>query len=300
MQTPDNFQHFKAGFIAVVGRPNVGKSTLINELIGQKLSITSHKPQTTRHRINAINSTDEYQMVLVDTPGIHIGNKRALNSYMNKTASSSLVGVDVVLWLLDSHHFTKEDERVLEHIKTVECPVICCLNKIDKFNTKPDILKQLTKLAQFHQGEIIPISAFNKKDVAYLKNHIIGLLPQQAPIFDPNYLTDRSDKFIVAEFIREKLMRRLSDELPYGATVEIEHFKQENGLYRISAKILVERDSQKRIVIGKQGQMLKDIGTDARKNIEDFLNSKVYLKLWVKTQENWSDDKRSLQSLGYD
>ena len=298
--TANNHSNFKAGFIAVVGRPNVGKSTLVNELIGQKISITSHKAQTTRHRINAIDSTDDYQMILVDTPGIHIGNKRALNSYMNRTASSTLMGVDVILWLLDSSYFTKEDERVLEHIKQAQCPVICCLNKIDKFNHKVDVIKQLEKLGQTYDGQIIPISAFNKKDIAYLRSQILICLPTQPAIFDPDYLTDRSDKFIVAEFIREKLMRLLSKELPYGVTVEIEYFKLENKIHRINAKILVERESQKRIVIGKQGQMLKKIGTDARKNIEDFLNTKIYLKLWVKTQNNWSDDKRSLQSLGYD
>lgn len=295
-----NSVKFKAGFIAVVGRPNVGKSTLINELIGQKLSITSHKPQTTRHRINAIKTTYEYQMVLVDTPGIHLDNKKALNSYMNRTATSSLLDVDVVLWLLDSAHFTKEDARVLEHIKQVDCPVLCCINKIDKFSNKALILNQLSVISKQYGGNIIPISAFNKKDVAYLKDEIIKHLPEQAAIFDHNCLTDRSDKFIVSEFIREQLMRLLSDELPYGATVEIEHFKQEGALIKIAAKILVERESQKCIIIGKQGEMLKNIGTNARKNIQNHLNSKVYLKLWVKTQDNWSDNKRSLQSLGYD
>lgn len=291
---------FKAGFIAVVGRPNVGKSTLINELIGQKLSITSHKPQTTRHNINAISSTNEYQLVLVDTPGIHLNDKKALNSYMNRAATSSLFNVDVVLWLLDSKHFTKEDARVLAHIKQVACPVICCINKIDKFRDKILILKQLSIISKQYSGNIIPISAFNKKDVSYLKSEIIKYLPEQAAIFNPDYLTDRSDKFIVSEFIREQLIRLLSDELPYGVTVEIEYFKQETTIIKIAAKILVERESQKRIIIGKQGEMLKKIGSNARKNIQNHLNSKIFLKLWVKTQENWSDDKHKLQSLGYD
>lgn len=291
---------FKAGFVAIVGKPNVGKSTLTNELLGQKLSITSHKPQTTRHRINAIDSTDDYQLVLIDTPGIHIGAKRALNSYMNRAATSSLAGVDVVLWLLDSTHFTTEDERVLSHLASVECPIICCLNKIDKFTDKTQLLNQLNKISGQYQGEIVPISAFNKKDVAYLKKLLLDKLPEQTAIFDPDYLTDRSDKFLVSEFIREKLMRLLAQEIPYGVTVEIEHFKQEKKLVKIAAKILVERNSQKRIIIGKQGEMLKKIGTDARKDIEAHLDNKVFLKLWVKTQKNWSDDKQGLHSLGYD
>lgn len=292
--------HFKAGFVAVVGKPNVGKSTLINELIGQKLNITSHKPQTTRHRINSIDTTSKHQLILVDTPGIHLHNKNALNRYMNRTASGVLNDVDVVLWLLDSHQFGQEDRRVLQHIKQVQCPTICCINKIDKFKSKTQLLAHLSLSHQHHQfSDIVPISAFNKKDVAYLKVQILKYLPTQPAIFDPNYLTDKSEQFIIAEFIREKLVRLLAKELPYGVTVEVEQFSQVRNSYRIAAKILVERASQKRIIIGKNGKMLKQIGSDARYSIEHFLLAKVYLKLWVSIASDWRNSRHRLESLGY-
>ncbi len=295
-----NNNKFRAGFIAVVGRPNVGKSTLINELIGQKLTITSSKPQTTRHRINAICTTDEYQMVLVDTPGVHIGKNRALNAYMNKTTTNALVGVDVVLWLVEVDKYTREDAKVLEYLAN-NSNIICCINKIDKLKDKQDILVKISELSNKTKiNNIIPISAFSKKDVEYLKRQILGHLPAQNIIFEGNYITDRSERFLVAEFIREKLVRYLKKELPYGVTVDIEYFKFAQQRYNIAAKILVERSSQKSIVIGDKGLMLKKIGSDARKNIEGLLGAKVFLKLWVKTKKNWSDNKQGLQSLGYD
>ncbi len=293
--------NFKSGFIAVVGRPNVGKSTLVNEFIGQKLSITSHRPQTTRHRIHAIDTSDTYQMVFVDTPGMHINNKKAINAYMNRTASASVNEVDVILWLIEANKWTKEDARALEHVSRAEAPVILCINKIDTLKSPAELLPFLQTLgAKYSPEETFPLSAFNKRDTRQLRTQILKYLPEQAPIFDKNFITDRSEKFVVAEFIREKLIRNLSEELPYDLTVEIEKYELDNRLQRISARIYVEKTSQKRIVIGKQGAMLKKIGTEARISIENFLDRKVFLQLWVKVSGGWSDNKRSLASLGYD
>jgi len=292
---------FQSGFIAVVGRPNVGKSTLINELIGQKLSITSHKPQTTRHRIHAIDTQTNYQMIFVDTPGIHIGNKKAINSYMNKTASSSLSEVDMILWLVEALKWTKEDERVMEHLTKIKVPIILCVNKIDNLNTKDEILPYLENLGEkFQANEVFPLSAFKKNHTNGLRKLILKHLPQQEALFESDYVTDRSQRFVVAEFIREKLMRNLSNELPYDLTVEIEKFDLDGQMYRIAARIFVEKSSQKSIVIGDKGKMLKQIGEESRVSIEGFLEKKVFLELWVKVRQGWSNDKRALASLGYD
>ena len=293
--------NFQSGFIAVIGRPNVGKSTLINELIGQKLSITSHKPQTTRHRIHAIDTQTNYQMIFVDTPGIHIGNKKAINSYMNKTASSSLSEVDMILWLVEVLKWTKEDERVMEHLTKIEVPIILCVNKIDNLNNKDEVLPYLEYLGEkFQAYEVFPLSAFKKNHTNDLRKLILKHLPQQEALFESDYVTDRSQRFIVAEFIREKLMRNLSNELPYDITVEIEKFDLDGRMYRIAAKIFVEKPSQKSIVIGDKGKMLKQIGEDSRVSIEGYLEKKVFLELWVKVRQGWSNDKKALASLGYD
>ena len=293
--------NFQSGFIAVVGRPNVGKSTLINELIGQKLSITSHKPQTTRHRIQAIDTQTNYQMIFVDTPGIHIGNKKAINSYMNKTASSSLSEADMILWLVEALKWTKEDERVMEHLTKIKVPIILCVNKIDNLNTKDEILPYLENLGEkFQANEVFPLSAFKKNHTNDLRKLILKHLPQQEALFESDYVTDRSQRFVVAEFIREKLIRNLSNELPYDLTVEIEKFDLDGQMYRIAARIFVEKASQKSIVIGDKGKMLKQIGEESRVSIEGFLERKVFLELWVKVRQGWSNDKRALASLGYD
>jgi len=292
---------FQSGFIAVVGRPNVGKSTLINELIGQKLSITSHKPQTTRHCIHAIDTQDNYQMIFVDTPGIHISNKKAINSYMNKAASSSLLEVDMILWLVEALKWTKEDERVMEHLTKIEVPVILCVNKIDILKTQNEVLPYLENLGEkFQANQVFPLSAFKKNHINELRKLILKYLPQQEALFGSDYVTDRSERFVVAEFIREKLIRSLSNELPYDLTVEIEKFDLDGQMYRIAARIFVEKPSQKSIVIGDKGKMLKKIGEESRVSIEGFLERKVFLELWVKVRQGWSDDKRALASLGYD
>ncbi len=293
--------NFQAGFIAVVGRPNVGKSTLTNELIGQKLSITSHRPQTTRHRIHAIDTTDNYQMVFVDTPGIHIGSKKAINAYMNRAASSTFNDVDMILWLVEAGKWTKEDERVLEHIGKVDVPVVLCVNKIDKLVKNDQVLPYLQKLGEkFQAAEVFPLSAFKKAHSSALRSLILKYLPQREAIFDADYITDRTEKFVVAEFIREKLMRNLSNELPYDLTVEIEKFELDGRMYRIAARVFVDKASQKSIVIGHKGEVLKKIGEESRLSIEGFLEKKVFLELWVKVRQGWSDDKRALASLGYD
>ena len=293
--------NFQSGFIAVIGRPNVGKSTLINELIGQKLSITSHRPQTTRHRIHAIDTQTNHQMIFVDTPGIHIGNKKAINSYMNKTASSSLSEVDMILWLVEVLKWTKEDERVMEHLAKIEVPIILCVNKIDNLNIKDEILPYLEKLGEkFQANEVFPLSAFEKNHTNDLRKLILKYLPQQEALFESDNVTDRSQRFIATEFIREKLMRNLSNELPYDLTVEIEKFDLDGQMYRILARIFVEKPSQKSIVIGEKGKMLKKIGEESRASIEGFLERKVFLELWVKVRQGWSNDKRALASLGYD
>ena len=293
--------NFQSGSIAVVGRPNVGKSTLINELIGQKLSITSHRPQTTRHRINAVDTQKEYQMVFVDTPGIHIGNNKAINSYMNRAASSSFSDVDIIIWMVEVFKWTKEDARVLEHLSKVDVPVLLCINKIDKASTVDKILPFLEILSEkFNATEVFPISAFDRSDIKKFKDLILKYLPEQAAIFDEDFITDRSQKFVISEFIREKLMRNLSNELPYDITVEIERFELDGNLHRIAARIFVDKTSQKSIVIGQNGAMLKKIGKESRETIEGFLETKVFLELWVKVRQGWSDDKRALASLGYD
>lgn len=291
----------KAGFVGVIGRPNVGKSTLVNEMVGQKVSITSHRPQTTRHRIHAIETTDAYQMVFVDTPGMHIGNKRAINGYMNRAASGSVGEVDVVLWVIEVGKWTREDERVLEHVRGAGVPVIVCVNKIDKLRGVEGVLPFLAKIGGMYEpSDFFPMSAFKKSDTGALRALILKYLPEGEVIFDADIVTDRSERFVVGEFIREKLMRHLGEELPYELTVEIEGWEVEGDLVRIGARILVERESQKRIVIGSKGGMLKLIGTEARRSIEGFLGRKVYLRLWVKVVVGWSDSKRALAELGYD
>jgi GTP-binding protein Era len=240
-------------------------------------------------------------MVFVDTPGIHIGSKKAINAYMNRAASSTFNDVDMILWLVEAGKWTKEDERVLEHIGRVDVPVVLCVNKIDKLTKNDQVLPYLQKLSEKYQAaEVFPLSAFKKAHSSALRTLILKYLPQREAIFDADFITDRSQKFVVAEFIREKLMRNLSNELPYDLTVEIEKFELDGRMYRIAARIFVDKTSQKSIVIGKKGEVLKKIGEESRHSIEGFLGKKVFLELWVKVRQGWSDDKRALASLGYD
>jgi GTP-binding protein Era len=293
-------REFRCGTIAIVGRPNVGKSTLMNGLIGQKISITSPKPQTTRHRIHGILTLDEAQLVFVDTPGIHLNGGKALNRVMNRTASTALEGVDVVMMLVEAGRFTDEDARVAELITHVKVPVVLVINKVDKIQPREKLLPYLAELGQNVQfTESLPISAYDKKHTQLVIHSLIKHLPVADPMFDEDMVTDASSRFLASEMVREKLMRRLEKEIPYGLTVEIEKYEVTAERVLIDALILVEREGQKRIVIGEGGGMLKQVGTEARQDLMRMLDCRVHLQLWVKVKDNWSDDERALASLGY-
>ena len=291
---------FRCGYIALVGRPNVGKSTLLNRILGQKISITSRRPQTTRHRVLGIKTHDSAQLIYVDTPGIHDYSGRAMNRHMNRTASSALLDVDVVVFLVDGAKWTVDDDLVLAKLGSLDCPVILAVNKIDQLSNRDELLPRLQELSGKRSFEqVIPISATRGENVTALEDAIEILLPQAPAMFPEDQVTDRSVRFLAAERVREKLFRKLGRELPYGLTVEIESFRSEPAITHIHALIWVERKSQKTIVIGKQGRVLKEVGMEARKDIEALIDGKVNLKLWVKIKEGWADDERALRSLGY-
>ena len=265
------------------------------------MCITSRRPQTTRHRILGIKTTKDSQYIYVDTPGIHIDDKRAMNRYMNRAAASSINDVDVILFLVDGMNWTVEDEGVLERLKTsAKAPVILVINKVDKLADKEVLLPQIEKLAaEFDFAKVVPISARKGINVKQLQQEIDKLMPEGELIFPEDQLTDRSSRFLAAELVREKLFRHLGQELPYSITVEIEQFDDEGGLYRIGAVIYVERDGQKSIVIGKKGELLKSIGKEARLEMQSLFGKKVFLRLWVKVREGWGDNERMLKNLGY-
>lgn len=291
---------FRCGTIAIVGRPNVGKSTLMNGLIGQKISITSPKPQTTRHRIHGILTRDSAQLVFVDTPGLHLNAKKALNRTMNRTASTALDGVDVVMFVVEAGRWTDEDAHVARLVSQVRAPVLLVINKVDKVQPREKLLPYLQQIGEkVRFTSSVPISAYDRKHVALLETELTKLLPAGEPMFDEDMVTDASSRFLAAEIVREKLMRRLEEELPYGLTVEIERYELTPERVEIHALILVEREGQKRIVIGEQGSMLKAVGSEARQDLMRLLDSRVHLQLWVKVKDNWSDDERALASLGY-
>ncbi|KEA65572.1 GTP-binding protein Era [Marinobacterium lacunae] len=297
----DDVQDTRCGYVTIVGRPNVGKSTLMNRILGQKLSITSKKPQTTRHQILGIKTEDDLQVIYVDTPGLHIDDKgRALNRYMNRAASEALRHVDVIVFLVDRTAWTEEDEAVLEKLKFARCPVILAVNKVDLLKDKSALLPQLELLSsKLDFAEIVPISAEKGHNVEHLEEVVEGFIPQGVHLYPEDQITDRSSRFVAAELVREKLMRNLGDEVPYGTTVEIEEFQHDGALLTISALILVEREGQKRIVIGNKGEVLKGIGRDARQDMERMFDCKVMLNLWVKVKRGWADNERALHSLGY-
>ncbi|MFV9997084.1 MAG: GTPase Era [Arsenophonus endosymbiont of Dermacentor nuttalli] len=289
------------GFVAIVGRPNVGKSTLLNQLLGQKVSITSRKPQTTRHRIMGIETEDNYQTIYVDTPGLHIEEKRAINRLMNLAASSSVGDVELVIFVVEGTHWTKDDEMVINKLRYLNCPVLLVINKIDNVTDKTSLLPHIEFLSnQMNFLDVIPISAGKSIGIDIIAKIVRQHMPEAAHHFPADYITDRSQCFMAAEIIREKLMRFFGDELPYAVTVEIEQFmvNERNG-YNINGLILVERDGQKKMVIGNKGSKIKKIGIKARIDMEKLFATKVHLELWVKVKAGWADDGRVLRSLGY-
>lgn len=289
------------GTVVIVGRPNVGKSTLLNHLLGKKISITSHKPQTTRHRILGIKTDENVQAVYLDTPGLHAGSQRAINKYMNRAARMALQDVDVIIFVVDGEHWDRQDQWVLEQLQHADCPVILVLNKIDRIKDRGTLLPYIEKVSQQYKFyKMIPISAKNGDQLPALEAEIVKCLPESPFYFSPDQVTDRNDQFIVSEVIREKLMRLLGQELPYALTVTIIAFKKEEKIVRISGVIWVEKKGQKGIVIGKEGHLLKKIGQQARLDLERYFDQKVYLQLWVKVKADWSGDERSLSELGYD
>lgn len=292
----------RCGYVAIVGRPNVGKSTLLNHILGQKLSITSRKPQTTRHQILGIKTEADEQVIYVDTPGLHKdAGKAAINRYMNRAASAALRDVDLVIFVVDRTQWTDEDQIVFDKLKHSHIPVILAVNKVDRINDKEWLLPHLQALSEkMDFAEVIPISAKQGHNLDALEQAVSQRLPASIHLFPEDQLTDRSSRFLAAELVREKIMRQLGDELPYQMTVEIEEFRAEGAILHISALILVERSGQKTIVIGHKGERLKRIGQDARKDMEEMFGHKVMLNLWVKVKSGWSDDERALRSLGYD
>ena len=290
------------GFVAIVGRPNVGKSTLLNQLLGQKVSITSRKAQTTRHRIVGIDTQGDDQIIYIDTPGLHIEEKRAINRLMNRAASSSIGDVELVIFVVEGTHWTDDDEMVAGKLKDCKAPVLLVINKIDNVTDKTQLLPHIQEISQKIKFlDVVPISAEKGEGVDIIKDIVKKHLPVGEHHFPQDYITDRSQRFMASEIIREKLMRFLGDELPYSVTVEIEQFKvdERTGMYRINGLILVERDGQKKMVIGNKGEKIKKIGIEARKDMQLFFDNKVHLELWVKVKAGWADDERALRSLGY-
>lgn len=288
------------GYIALVGRPNVGKSTLLNRILQQKLSITSKKPQTTRHSILGIQTLGEYQFIYVDTPGLHQGSQKMMNRMMNKTANSVLHDVDVIAFLVDALQWKEADDYVLKLIKQTEIPCVLVINKIDKIKNKADLLPWIQLISERYLfANVIPISAKTGLQVERLEEALKAYLPQALHLFADDQLTDRPIRFLCAELLREKIFRFCGQELPYAATVEIESFKEEEALVRIHALILVEKESHKRMIIGDKGHKLKEMATGARLDMEQLLGKKVFLKCWCKVKSGWADDERLLNQLGY-
>jgi GTP-binding protein Era len=291
----------RCGFAAIVGRPNVGKSTLLNALLHRKVSIVSPKPQTTRHRILGILTRSEEQIIFVDTPGIHSSARRAMNRHMNRAALASLQDADVNLFVVEALSWTDEDQRVLDTLKQQKRPIILVLSKVDKVTPRERLLpfiQELSRRAEF--VEVVPLSALKNSNLEQLPSIIAKHLPLSPPHFPPDQVTDRSPEFQAAEIVREKLTLRLRQELPYGLTVALEQFKEEDGRLLVNAVIWVERTGQKAIVIGQGGEQLKEVGRSARIEMSNLFGRPVHLELWVKVKENWSDNEMALKQLGYE
>jgi len=296
----DSDLNYRCGYVALVGRPNVGKSTLMNRILGQKLSIVTAKPQTTRQRIAGIKTTPQGQVIYIDTPGIHLAAQSALNRYMNRIARASFHEVDLILFLIEAGRWTKQDEHVARALKSVSAPVLLVVNKIDLIPEKSRLLQFLEKEVKTDRfSEVFLISAKSGNGVDVLEDKVMQGLPFSRPFYNEDQFTDRSERFLAAELIREQLMLRLHQELPYSLTVEIEEFKRNDGLLRIGAIVWVERKGQKQIVIGKGGDVLKFVGTQARHALQQLFDEKIFLRLWVKVSRDWSDNERALRQFGY-
>jgi GTP-binding protein Era len=286
--------------VAVVGRPNVGKSSLVNALVGRKVSIVTRKPQTTRHRIQGVIHRPEGQIVLVDTPGLHLKQGRAINRYLNDTAAASLPGVDLVLFVVEAGKWNDEDDAVLKRLARTPAPVGLVINKVDRVADKKRLLPEIeAQMARRDYAFILPVSALKRDNLEGLVQEMLGRLPEGPALYPEDQVEGQDLPFVLAEIVREKLMERLRQELPYVLTVQIEKLEQEGALTRVEAVIWVERENQKAIVIGDKGQALKAVGTAARKEMEARLGRKVFLKLWARSARNWTDDPQALKRFGY-
>jgi GTP-binding protein Era len=291
---------FRCGYIAIVGRPNVGKSTLMNMLVGAKVSITSRKAQTTRHRITGIQTTADTQFIYVDTPGFQTRHANPLNKTLNRTVTDTLSASDVILYLVEAGTFGQADQQVLDLLPK-DIPCILAINKADRVKNKAELMPFAQKVAALHPfAAIVPVSAKQNFQLDSLQTEIRNFLPQNQPIFGEDDITDRSEKFLASEIVREKVFRFVGDELPYTSTVLIEKFEQEGNLRRVFAAILVERDAHKAMVIGNKGARLKDISTQARLDMERLFGGPVYLEIWVKVKSGWADNEAGLRAYGYE
>lgn len=298
--TDQENSHFRSGYIAIVGRPNVGKSTLMNELIGAKVSITSRKAQTTRHRIMGIQTDEDTQFIYIDTPGFQTRYNNALNKTLNKTVTNTLTSADVILFVVDADVFGQADQQVLDLIPK-KVPTILVINKTDKVKDKKDLIPFAEKMAALRDfAAIVPVSARQRFQLDRLENEIRHFLPENPPMFDPEDVTDRSERFMAAEIIREKIFHYTGDELPYTSTVVIEQFERKEKICRVFAAVLVERDAHKAMIIGHKGEKLKEISTEARLDMEKMFGVPVYLEIWVKVKSGWADNEAGLRAYGYD
>ncbi|HCO60331.1 MAG TPA: GTPase Era [Porticoccaceae bacterium] len=290
----------RCGYVAIVGQPNVGKSTLLNHLLGMKLSITSRKPQTTRHNVLGIKTAENLQLIFVDTPGIHTKQTKAINRIMNRAAESAMSDVDVVVFVIDRDQWGEADQRVAQRLVSLNVPVIVAINKVDRLDDTDTLLPVMQALHEYlPEAELIPVSALYNQNLETLEQSISEHIPSGEHLFPADQITDRSERFLAAEIVREKITRQLGAELPYQVTVEIENFSRRGKIIHIDALVLVEREGQKKILIGSKGERLKNIGQKARLDMERLFGDKVMLKLWVKVRGGWSDDERALRSLGY-
>jgi len=291
---------FRTGFLAIIGRPNVGKSTLTNRLVGAKISITSRKAQTTRHRIHGVLTTSDTQFIFVDTPGFQMTHKNALHRLMNRSVTSSFADVDVILLVVEAGRWGGGEDEIVRMLPA-EKPVMLVINKIDRLTSKTDLLPFIARVSTLYNfAEIVPLSAEKSQGLDALLTAATKYLPEAPPVFDADDITDRPERFMASEILREKLFRNLGEELPYGIAVEIEKFEQEGELRRIHAAVIVDRSAHKSIVIGKAGERLKRVSTDARKEMEKLFGGTVWLETWVKVKGGWADDERALKSLGYE